>query len=209
MAKQNNFDYNSNKQKTIEEDIEKLDETEKIKSNNPINVPKILKNFDSNQNQSSNEEMKNQLIADINKTMKLLDIDSNDVKSIENLDENEFYFRNDPIYREINGYIVGEVLGEGTFGTVKEFVNKFSLKRYAAKIMNSQWIAKKGQHYLDNINLEINLVRKLNHKNIIKIYEFFTIETKYYLITEYCYASLDDYLKEKPLKGLPISQANL
>ncbi len=39
-----------------------------------------------------------------------------------------------PKYKEVKHYIKGEKLGKGKFGTVREFVDKYTLKRYAGKI---------------------------------------------------------------------------
>lgn len=36
-------------------------------------------------------------------------------------------------YKEIKHYIKGEKLGKGKFGTVREFVDKYTLKRFAGK----------------------------------------------------------------------------
>lgn len=45
--------------------------------------------------------------------------------------EEEVYRRKKHKYKEVKHYIKGEVLGRGKFGTVREFVDKHSLKRYA------------------------------------------------------------------------------
>lgn len=39
-----------------------------------------------------------------------------------------------PKYKEVKHYIKGEKLGSGKFGTVREFVDKYTLKRYAGEL---------------------------------------------------------------------------
>lgn len=43
------------------------------------------------------------------------------------------YHKKVPKYKEVKHYIKGEKLGRGKFGTVREFVHKHTLKRYAGE----------------------------------------------------------------------------
>ena len=45
------------------------------------------------------------------------------------------YQKKVPKYKEIKHYIKGEVLGRGKFGTVREFVDKYTLKRFAGALI--------------------------------------------------------------------------
>ena len=39
---------------------------------------------------------------------------------------------------------------------------------------------------LESFQAEINILRKLDHPNILKLYEIFSDEKRYYLVTELC-----------------------
>ena len=49
------------------------------------------------------------------------------------------YRKKVPKYKEIKHYIKGEKLGKGKFGTVREFVHKETLKRYAGNVQFSYY----------------------------------------------------------------------
>jgi serine/threonine protein kinase len=48
-------------------------------------------------------------------------------------------------YKEISHYIKGEMLGKGSFGKVKEFIDKNSLKQFLGKIFNKELNDKRNQ----------------------------------------------------------------
>ncbi|XP_054163148.1 serine/threonine-protein kinase STK11-like [Oppia nitens] len=109
-------------------------------------------------------------------------------------------------YKEYDDYIKGEVLGEGTFAKVREFVHKLTIKRCAAKIFKRDRMSylKKYKHNIyDNINNEIKLVYKLNHKNIIKFYDVLETNKKIYIFMEYCVGPLSDIIQSAFPNGLP------
>ena len=72
-------------------------------------------------------------------------------------------------------------IGEGTFGKVELVEHKITGMVRAMKI-----IPKNGQ--LDEMSVlnELYILKKIDHQNVIKIYEFYSDENNYYLITEYC-----------------------
>ena len=91
--------------------------------------------------------------------------------------QNKNYISND-----IEHYILGEKLGEGIFGTVKLGTHKITKEKVAIKILNKNLIIK-GHKKLLKRELEIH--KKLNHFNIIKVYSIIETESKIYLIQEY------------------------
>ncbi len=75
-----------------------------------------------------------------------------------------------------------EKLGEGTFGKVYKAMHHFSNQYRAVKKVN-----KKFTQYQDgetNFLIEIDILAKLDHPNIIKVYEYFTDKRFYYIVTE-------------------------
>ena len=74
-----------------------------------------------------------------------------------------------------------KLLGEGAFGEVWLVRHKVLGKDFAMKII------KKSPHCITKeIINEINILKKLDHPNILKILEFHLTETKFYIITDYC-----------------------
>ena len=76
-----------------------------------------------------------------------------------------------------------KMLGSGSFGCVYEAKNTIFGNSVAMKV-----IKKDKENELDEqeIRSEIDILRKLSHPNIVKIYEFYISENHYYIITEYC-----------------------
>ena len=80
-----------------------------------------------------------------------------------------------------NHYIREKMLGEGSFGEVwlvkhKELGTEFALK-----------IIEKGPYSnSQQIENEINILKKLDHPFILKILEFQSTSNKYYIVTDYC-----------------------
>lgn len=57
---------------------------------------------------------------------------------------------------------------------------------------------------------EIQIMRRLNHKNVVKLFEtlYNHEKEKLYLVMEYCAAVLQDLLDSVPERKLPIFQAS-
>ena len=88
-----------------------------------------------------------------------------------------------------------KMLGSGSFGSVYEAKNTIFGNTVAMKV-----IKKDKENELDEqeIRNEIDILKKLSHPNIVKIYEFYISENHYYIITEYCReGELFSYIKNK------------
>ena len=83
-----------------------------------------------------------------------------------------------------NDYIKKKFLGEGAFASVYLVQNKITEAIRAMKVI------KKSSNYNEEeekeIINEINILRAMDHPNILKIFEFYSNEESYSLITEYC-----------------------
>ena len=85
----------------------------------------------------------------------------------------------------IDNYTSDKKLGEGTYGCVYRVKNKdLNVYRAMKKLNNTANI--KSASNLEEINNEINLLKKLDHPNIVKIFEFYNTKEGFFLITEYC-----------------------
>ena len=74
-------------------------------------------------------------------------------------------------------------IGEGTFGSVWKVRHKTSNKIYAIKVMNKENIIR--HNMLEQINKEIEILYKLDHPNIIKLYSHFEDDEHICLIMEF------------------------
>ena len=103
-------------------------------------------------------------------------------KNSENLvliDENVIVTKGVKNPREI--YIREKALGQGSFGTVY-LVKHIQLQRYYAMKV----IRKKIKDISDEESLmsEINILRRLDHPNIVKITDFYNLKYEYNIVTE-------------------------
>lgn len=115
-----------------------------------------------------------------------------------NLDQNNLFFHRvdsaDIIYRNkkkkckmVGKYVMGDVLGEGSYGKVKEMLDSESLCRRAVKILKKRKLRRipNGEQ---NVQKEIQLLRILRHKNVIELVDvmYNDEKQKMYLVMEFC-----------------------
>eukprot|EP01119_Soliformovum_irregulare_P021148 TRINITY_DN698_c0_g1_i1.p2 TRINITY_DN698_c0_g1~~TRINITY_DN698_c0_g1_i1.p2 ORF type:complete len:473 (-),score=155.45 TRINITY_DN698_c0_g1_i1:514-1932(-) len=79
-------------------------------------------------------------------------------------------------------YDLGKVIGRGAFSEVKEGIRKQNGKRYAVKCISKKLIDKKELALLER---EIDIMKKLQHPNIIQLMEVVDTQDTLYLILEY------------------------
>lgn len=70
----------------------------------------------------------------------------------------------------VNNYLIGELLGDGSYGKVKECIDLETLSRRAVKIINLKLVGRKIPRGVENVRKEINIMKRLDHKNLIKLY---------------------------------------
>ena len=102
-------------------------------------------------------------------------------------------------------YTIIKELGTGTFSTVHLVKHKTTGAVRAMKAIKKD-TKNKEYNELEIIN-EINILMKMDHPNIVKIFEFYNSPTHFYLITEYCEGgSLFDLInKNKPFTEIQAS----
>ena len=84
-------------------------------------------------------------------------------------------FNPETVYQKI------KLLGEGAYGEVWKVRHKGLGKEYAMKIIEKSPHCKTQQ-----IINEINILKQLDHPNILKILDFHLTEDKFYIITDFC-----------------------
>ncbi len=75
-------------------------------------------------------------------------------------------------------------LGAGSFGEVWECEHKVTKVHWAVKIL---WrdLLRSGNEF-ETIFKEVDFMKKLNHPNIVKIYEMYQDEKRFYIVEELC-----------------------
>ena len=89
-------------------------------------------------------------------------------------------------------YDIIKKIGKGTFGTVYKVMHKNTGIVRAMKVIPKNNL--RCGFTDEDIIQEINILKKLEHPHIIKLYEFYTFKKNYYLINEFC---TDGDLSEK------------
>uniref|UniRef100_A0A914I7L1 non-specific serine/threonine protein kinase n=1 Tax=Globodera rostochiensis TaxID=31243 RepID=A0A914I7L1_GLORO len=126
-----------------------------------------------------------------------------------------FLFSNEEVFMEkppkiIEEYLFGDVIGEGSYSKVKEVIHVRTLVRRAVKIIKDKRLRKipGGDQ---NVHREIDVLRRLDHRNVVKVVDIFRVETKQklYIVMEFCVCSLQQMLHNCPEKMLPEFQAHL
>ncbi|EGF79689.1 hypothetical protein BATDEDRAFT_35228 [Batrachochytrium dendrobatidis JAM81] len=72
----------------------------------------------------------------------------------------------------VGTYLLGDKIGKGAFGKVKEGVCSETLQRVAVKIIAKKRL-RKAQNGLENIIREIKMLRSLKHQNIVTLVDVF------------------------------------
>ena len=95
-------------------------------------------------------------------------------------------------------YKVLDTLGSGSFGKVFKAVNNITRNLVAIKKTKKYLTKNKdlGEPNYVNVRNEIEILKKLNHPSVVKIYEVYDIREFYFQINEYCkYGDLYDFYK--------------
>ncbi|BFY99202.1 hypothetical protein BsWGS_02243 [Bradybaena similaris] len=106
-------------------------------------------------------------------------------------------------------YLMGSVLGEGSYGKVKELLDIETVCRRAVKILKKRKLRRipNGEQ---NVQREIKLLKRLRHRNVIQLIDVLVNEEKQkmYMVMEYCASELQEMLESVPEKKFPIWQAH-
>ncbi len=81
-------------------------------------------------------------------------------------------------------YLIKETIGKGTFSKVKLGINKITGEKVAIKILDKSKIVEKED--LDRIVREMSILTKMDHENVIKVFQIFEDPNNFLIIMEFC-----------------------
>ena len=103
-------------------------------------------------------------------------------------------FIRESIKNSISNYDKIGLLGKGSYGSVYKVLKKATNQLRAMKIIPKD-ITKKTTEIMN----EINILKELDHPNVMKIFEFFEDENNFYLVEELCDSDLKKLMDEKTI----------
>ena len=150
-------------------------ETQNYQEKNKKNI--ILSNINNNISNNNNDTQKNKRII-VSKRTKV---------------------------KQKGNYILENTIGEGAFAKVKLAKHIITGEKVAIKILpklnfttDSNPINKSSNNNISKIQKEINILRRLHHKNIIQLYEIIETKNNLYIVMEYCEGKeLFDYIVKR------------
>jgi serine/threonine protein kinase len=93
----------------------------------------------------------------------------------------------------MQNYHVLERIGEGSFGKVYKGRRKYTGQAVALKFISKHG---KSEKDLNNLRQEIDILRKLNHENVIMMFDQFETERDFCVVTEYAQGELFQILED-------------
>ncbi|CAR25664.1 hypothetical protein ZYGR_0A02290 [Zygosaccharomyces rouxii] len=119
------------------------------------------------------------------------------------LNRSEQSVKQEPQKRNQIQYQLKQVIGKGSYGVVYKAINRKTQKLVAIKEVHYE-----NDDELTDIMSEIDLLKNLNHINIVKYHGFIQKSHNLYIILEYCsHGSLKNYISRG--NGLPESKAKV
>ncbi|GAV51661.1 hypothetical protein ZYGR_0AF01320 [Zygosaccharomyces rouxii] len=119
------------------------------------------------------------------------------------LNRSERSVKQEPQKKNQIQYQLKQVIGKGSYGVVYKAINRKTQKLVAIKEVHYE-----NDDELTDIMSEIDLLKNLNHINIVKYHGFIQKSHNLYIILEYCsHGSLKNYISRG--NGLPESKAKM
>jgi calcium-dependent protein kinase len=102
-------------------------------------------------------------------------------------------------------YHIGQKLGEGSYGYVRLATNKTSGQKRAIKTVKKATITKDLKERARFV-AEIDILKRMDHPNIVRLYEFYEDDHNYHLVTEYLQGGeLFDFIIKSKLLSEPLA----
>ena len=153
------------------------------------------------ENNTTKESEKNNINNNINNKENLNTINKDTQKTQENLETNAMKEQSEDKDKQLvtldskvfvakgnndpnKLYIKKKILGRGSFGVVYLVKQRYLSRYFAMKVIKKS--SAKAKEEEENLMNEVDILRKLDHPNIVKITDFYSLKTEYNIITEYC-----------------------
>ena len=94
---------------------------------------------------------------------------------------------NDPypkLPHQVRNYVLNSIIGKGGFATVYKAVNVFYNIEFAVKMITPP--KNESSRILRSFEAEVNALIKLDHPNVIRLYDFFEEDGHMFLVLEFC-----------------------
>ena len=115
---------------------------------------------------------------------------------------------NDITNKNIENYEMGKILGQGAYATVRLCLSVADKTKFAIKSYDKYKL--KEPHRRKNIRKEIQIMKMLDHPNIVKMYEAIKSPKHVHIVQEYFPGfSLGNYLRSRVSKRLPELEARI
>jgi len=102
---------------------------------------------------------------------------------------------------DLVNYVIGRIIGQGAYASVRLAYNKVLGKKVALKVYDKRKL--KEPQRQKGIYREIYILGKMNHSNILKLYDAFDTDNHVILATEYIRGkSLHAHIKSQPNRKL-------
>ena len=171
-------DYNKPLEKT-KKIINNISTIKKFNAKLKMNNISVKKNYNKNIYNNFNE---NEIHRNINKLKK--NKLKNRATSMDNSISNLSTLNNIPIFNgKIEDYLITKELGKGSYAVVKLAMHKRTREKYAIKIYKKELLLDPQKR--NTVKNEINILKQLNHINIMKLYEVIDTSKYLYLVLEY------------------------
>ena len=97
------------------------------------------------------------------------------------IDKSDFIGVNKKSFKDC--YSLGSLLGQGALGEVRKCQSKIGKQIRAVKIIKKEKMNAMEQKFFE---AELSILRKLDHPNVLRIFEVFEDKVNYFLVTELC-----------------------
>ncbi|XP_053396268.1 uncharacterized protein LOC123550921 isoform X2 [Mercenaria mercenaria] len=99
--------------------------------------------------------------------------------------------------KKVGNYLLGRIIGEGAFAKIRQGLHIIAREKVAVKIVPKK-AALLREYVKKGVRREAMLLQKLEHPNIIRLYEIMETENSYYLVLELAESGeFIKYLSEK------------
>ncbi|GLJ42547.1 hypothetical protein SUGI_0882070 [Cryptomeria japonica] len=85
--------------------------------------------------------------------------------------------------REVGDYVINEYIGSGSFAVVWHAKHKFTDREVAIKEIATR---KHNKKVLDSLEMEIEILKNIDHPNIVRLHDIVRTPGKIYICLEYC-----------------------